>query len=147
MKNKLIVGLVILLVLVATTSWANPGAVRILVNGSLVEGDADAYINKQGRTMVPLRFVAEELGYDVGWCPDTRTVFIEEQKQVDGRGGVDLIPIREAVEMYSLDWQWSAIAGDGWVYKNNKRLFSWRDEGQVINGVIYLPDYVIERYK
>jgi len=37
--------------------------------------DAAPYI-KEGRTYVPVRFFAEELGLDVQWDDDTRTVIL-----------------------------------------------------------------------
>ena len=35
------------------------------VNGTVYQMDAAPYINSDGRTMVPIRFVAEVMGYDV----------------------------------------------------------------------------------
>lgn len=48
------------------------------VNGKTVVLDAAAYI-KNGRTMVPLRFVAESTGAIVTWDGDTRTVGIKTE--------------------------------------------------------------------
>jgi hypothetical protein len=45
------------------------------VNGQRVEFDTAAVI-MDGRTMVPLRFVSQSFGADVGWEALTRTVFI-----------------------------------------------------------------------
>lgn len=45
------------------------------VNGSVVELDVPATI-VNGRTLVPTRFIAESLGAEVGWNPETRTVII-----------------------------------------------------------------------
>lgn len=44
-----------------------------LVNDSTVPLDASVQ-NKQGRVMVPLRFVSEQLGLQVGWTQETRTI-------------------------------------------------------------------------
>jgi photosystem II stability/assembly factor-like uncharacterized protein len=50
------------------------------VNGTMVYIDPDNHSVKpiivNDRTMLPLRFVAESLGCEVGWDPDTRTITI-----------------------------------------------------------------------
>jgi hypothetical protein len=46
-----------------------------LVNGSEVQTDVAPQI-MNGRTMIPLRYVVENLGYDVAWNGDTKTVTI-----------------------------------------------------------------------
>jgi hypothetical protein len=47
------------------------------VNGKEVKLDSPAYIDVEAsRTMVPLRFIAENLGYDVEWVETTRQVII-----------------------------------------------------------------------
>ncbi len=51
------------------------GSSQTEVNGSSVTIDAAAYITS-GRTMVPLRFVAENTGAVVEWNADTRSVMI-----------------------------------------------------------------------
>jgi hypothetical protein len=71
--------------LVGTAVYAVPGAthgvfegfpiVRVLVNGVAIRGDVPA-INFRGRTMVPVRFVSEALGAEVGWDADTWTASI-----------------------------------------------------------------------
>lgn len=45
----------------------------IIVNGHIVYSDVDPYI-KNNRTYVPIRFIAEELGYDVKWDAKERKV-------------------------------------------------------------------------
>jgi len=54
---------------------APAGGIRIFINGELVETDVEPMI-VSGRTMVPLRVVAEALGVDVRWDDETRTVYI-----------------------------------------------------------------------
>ncbi|WP_232698130.1 family 10 glycosylhydrolase [Brevibacillus daliensis] len=46
---------------------------KAFVNGNSVALDAAAQ-NKQGRVMVPLRFVSEQLGLQVNWDQDTKTI-------------------------------------------------------------------------
>lgn len=53
--------------------------VGVRVNGYLVEfPDQAPYINADGRTLIPVRFVAEELGATVTWNNATRTATIEK---------------------------------------------------------------------
>ncbi|WP_068457173.1 stalk domain-containing protein [Aedoeadaptatus pacaensis] len=56
---------------------ANKNAITILVNGKEVKTDSPAFI-KDGRTMVPVRFISEALGLKVGWDQKTRTVTVGE---------------------------------------------------------------------
>ena len=49
--------------------------VNVVVNGKKVEGDVPA-INFHGRTMVPIRFVGEELGAEIEWDDKTWTAHI-----------------------------------------------------------------------
>lgn len=49
--------------------------ISILINGKKAEVDTTPTI-VNGRTLVPIRFVATELGAEVEWNPDTKTVII-----------------------------------------------------------------------
>ena len=51
------------------------GSTDYKVNGSAAKMDAAPYINN-GRTMLPVRFLAESLGATVGWDQDTQSVSI-----------------------------------------------------------------------
>ena len=64
-----------------TKADAAPGRdlriVPVIVNGQKVKfPDTEPYINTDGRTMVPVRFVSEKLGADVAWEADTKTAVI-----------------------------------------------------------------------
>ncbi len=50
---------------------------RLWVDGRFVEADSDPYI-EDSRTLVPIRFIAEALGYKVDWENATRTVIIDD---------------------------------------------------------------------
>lgn len=56
------------------------GKTEVSVNGSPAAMDAAAF-QKSGVLYVPLRFVAENLGYAVGWREETQTITIEEVQQ------------------------------------------------------------------
>lgn len=50
---------------------------EIIINGQAFQMDTAPYLEKS-RTMVPIRFVSEYLGLDVGWQDSTKTVIINE---------------------------------------------------------------------
>lgn len=69
-----------------TTAWAGKAqALRVVVDGSeLTFSDAKPYIDDAGRTQVPLRAVAEGLGYGVAWEDETRAAYVFEVRD-DGK--------------------------------------------------------------
>jgi N-acetylmuramoyl-L-alanine amidase len=56
--------------------WAQEKSVSIQVNGHNVSFDVPPYIDGNGRTMVPLRFVLEELGSTVYWNGDNQEITV-----------------------------------------------------------------------
>ena len=63
--------------------------VAITVNGQSVQSEA-SFINGNGRTMVPISFIAERLGYSVTWQADTRTaIFKSKDVTVDMKVGTN----------------------------------------------------------
>lgn len=110
---------------------ANKNAITILVNGKEVKTDSPAFI-KDGRTMVPVRFISEALGLKVGWDQKTRTVTVDEgakamkltigSKKIvraDGKetaidvpamikGGRTMVPIRAIGELSGAKVDWNA---------------------------------------
>ncbi len=87
MKRWLSVGLVAVLLfnLMASVSSAAaivPSFVNVVMDGKKIWfPDAQAYIDGNDRTLVPVRFVAETMGAKVGWEADTLTVPIERDGQ------------------------------------------------------------------
>jgi|GEM_PF-4529488 len=57
------------------------GSAEALVNGSQVTLNAAPFL-KEGRTMVPVRFVGEHFGAKVSWLQETNQVRIEDNRQV-----------------------------------------------------------------
>jgi len=52
--------------------------IPVIVNGQKVKfPDTEPFINKDGRTMVPVRFISEKLGGTVAWDSDTHIVTIQ----------------------------------------------------------------------
>lgn len=69
---------VIMVTTLATTAFAQL-PLRVVVNGDRVNfPDAEPFIDGNGRTQVPVRFVSEALGASVGWDGDTKTVTISQ---------------------------------------------------------------------
>lgn len=105
--------------------------ITILVNGKEVKTDSPAFI-KDGRTMVPVRFISEALGLKVDWDQATRTVTVDEgakamkltigSKKIvraDGKetaidvpamikGGRTMVPIRAIGELSGAKVDWNA---------------------------------------
>ena len=67
--------------LFANLSYAavtSPAFVSVVMDGRKIWfPDAQAFVDENGRTLVPVRFVAENMGAKVGWEADTMTVPIE----------------------------------------------------------------------
>ncbi|WP_027088439.1 copper amine oxidase N-terminal domain-containing protein [Cohnella panacarvi] len=74
--------IVVLGSILSNTVSAEPGKdlqmIPVIVNGLKVKfPDTEPYINTDGRTMVPVRFVSEKLGAEVKWEVDTQTAVID----------------------------------------------------------------------
>lgn len=56
-----------------------------LLNGKALKLSEAPYL-KEGRTMVPLRFLAENLGLDIAWNQKSQTVIVEEKESTSHQG-------------------------------------------------------------
>ena len=63
-----------------TVIWIGIGDTHAKVNDAILPLAVPAQIYR-GRTMVPLRFIAESLGAQVNWDPDTQTITILTKTQ------------------------------------------------------------------
>lgn len=70
----LLLGLITIFAFGTFTNVYAESPVKINVNGKEVKSDVDPYI-KNGRTMVPVRFIAEELGAEVNYGVDEKYNF------------------------------------------------------------------------
>ena len=73
---SLVLALMMTVALMPLTVLAETGAIRIMVDGAQVNTDVAPFIDDNGRTMVPVRFISEELDADVDWDGNTGTVTI-----------------------------------------------------------------------
>lgn len=80
MKHKsLLVATLILLMLLPANSTLAAASIHIVVNGYNVKSDVQPFI-ENSRTLVPIRFVSEALGYQVKWNEKERSVTITDSK-------------------------------------------------------------------
>lgn len=71
-KFKSILFSLVLIVFVTSTVFAGRSPI-IQYNGKIIKSDVSPYIQNE-RTMVPIRFISETLGYEVKWDKDKREV-------------------------------------------------------------------------
>lgn len=76
MRGKWVVVVALVVgILTGVTAWAQTG-IRVIVDGNEIKPDVPPQIIN-GRTLVPLRAVAEALGASVSWTETARTVTIQ----------------------------------------------------------------------
>lgn len=80
MKKKIVAGLLVLSFALTGVAMA-ASAISIFVDGKQVPSDVEPFV-KNGRTMVPLRVIAEQLGAQVNWDPSSNSVLIEPNKKL-----------------------------------------------------------------
>ena len=103
---------------------SDPNAIKIKVDGTRVYPDSDPVI-KNDRTIVPIRAVAEKLGYEVSWDADTRTVTIVS--------GLDTLKIKIGQKYMDL---YTKVPGEN--YSERARL-TLEAPAEIINDRTYLP--------
>ena len=90
--KRFIAGLVLGIVLsLSVTGLASYQEISIFVNGNKIETDVPPQII-EGRTMVPIRFVAEAFGAEVKWDEDNRDVIIQTVPLVEQQPIVEQQP-------------------------------------------------------
>ncbi len=80
-KAIFVLVLLFFLAILVAPSFAQPDQdIRVIVNNKLVDfSDSRPFINKDLRTMVPIRFISNELGASVHWDGPARTVSIGQR--------------------------------------------------------------------
>lgn len=82
--SALLPGISLALLLSLTAAGVNKSGVTILVDGVPLPSEG-AYINENGATMVPLRMLAEALGFTVTWDEATRTAALVSPENGPGQ--------------------------------------------------------------
>lgn len=80
MKKLTAIGILLLLCSVTFVAYAS-SAVKIFVNDKEIQPDVLPQIIND-RVMVPIRFIAEELGADVQWDEHTNSVYIKNEPKI-----------------------------------------------------------------
>ncbi len=83
LKGILAIGMMVTALLAVVETQAYDPIVRIVVNGEPVSSsDAKAFTDKNSRTMIPIRFVSEQLGAKVDWNKQTQEVSVSQSDKV-----------------------------------------------------------------
>lgn len=134
-RKKMLLGGVILLVLfsLALPAIASGAAapIKLVVDGKDVQADVPPYLDKAGRTMVPIRFVVQALGAQVNWDSQAKLATVtangvtivlqagQKNAQVNGKAttmdtvaviknGRVMVPLRFVGESLEATVQWEA---------------------------------------
>ncbi len=79
---KRVLSLVLVLTLLLGVSITGIAAaqqpIEVFINGSEFELDSQAYLDEDGKVMVPIRQIAEVLDYEVGWDNEERSVSLSK---------------------------------------------------------------------
>lgn len=119
---------------IITLMWAGivyaAEPITMVVNGKTILSDTPAQI-MNGRTMVPVKFVAEALGAKVQWDEKTNTVNIEKEKSI----ATPLIKLNGE----QTTWPY-------W-YENGVLYLEYRNTVQLIKEYNPHPSYVVKYFK
>ncbi len=116
---------------------------QAIVNGLVHTLDAPATIIN-GRTMVPLRFLSEALGYNVVWIADSQMILLSKEPIIEWRYGgfEEAKPYREYEYMYYNGEVTSEYRYTG-TFKDVEHLSLYRKDGRIIPNV---PDFKLKEY-
>ena len=121
--------LILLLLWTGTVQVEAAETIKITVDGQVAQSDVSAYIDANNRTMVPVRFVSETLGFYVSWEKekklvrvsqpgtivelyiDQQTAYVNgEEQRLDTaavlKGGRTMVPLRFLAETFGLEVFW-----------------------------------------
>lgn len=123
MKRKLATILCVVLaltMLLATGAMAasTEPAVNVRVNGEIVQfPDAQPYVDGNNRTLIPVRFVTEQLGATVTWDGKTQTAVIEQDGiRVDIPIGSNTMSVTKNGKIAKTQMDTAAVLKDGRTY-------------------------------
>lgn len=93
-------------------------AVTVRVNGDIVDfPDGQPYIDDNGRTMIPVRFVTEQLGAKVSWDGETQTAVVEKDNiRVDIPIGKSNLTVTQNGKAAAVVMDTTAVLRDGRTY-------------------------------
>lgn len=145
--KKFVIGLIVgILLSLSVSGIASHHEISLFVDNEEIEPDVAPQMI-DGRVMVPARFVAEPLGASVEWDGQNNRVLISSADQdlngieEEDKKKEDKISLREFIEEYGEEYN---LTVEGYVYRNNETLFNWEEEGEKVDGRIYIPEVLIE---
>lgn len=88
--------------------------VDITIDGKLLEYvDVKGFVNQKGRTMVPIRFISEKMGFKVDWFPETQEVKVTNKKTATVKLGIKEYYASKTIRMVKGDdWKANAVQFD-----------------------------------
>lgn len=144
--------------------------IQVVVNGSIVDfPDARPFINKDSRTLVPVRFISNSLGAEVNWIPKEKNVIIKKsQKEISLTIGINeslidgypitfdtkpilkenrtFVPLRFIAEAFGADVNWNEenntiIINNSQIPKENTDKIPLSDYfNELYNLFVYIPE-------
>ncbi|MGI6553132.1 MAG: copper amine oxidase N-terminal domain-containing protein [Bacillota bacterium] len=114
--------------------------IKLIINGKEIETDVPPQMIN-GRVMVPARFVAEPLGATVEWKDNTVIITKKTLTEKPQNDSTNWVALRETAKKQG----WT-VNGDGFVYQNGNKLFDWKEVGQIVDGIIYIPADILNRF-
>jgi hypothetical protein len=133
-----------------------PSFVSVVLDGQKIWfPDAQAFVDENNRTLVPVRFVAEKMNAKVGWEPETMRVPIERgdrrilltigankalvndqevtfDTQAIMRGGRTFVPLRFVSEVLGAEVKWDEATSTVHITTNEDRLAKYDPWGRLI---------------
>lgn len=81
-KLSMLILVILVMVFITAPTMAEGSSVKICVNGTFLYLDTDPFMDS-GNVFVPIRFISEELGFEVEYLEETKTVnIIKEDKNI-----------------------------------------------------------------
>lgn len=74
-KLNTLILVILIMVFIAAPTTAEGSSIKICVNGTFLYSDMDPVMDS-GSVFVPIRFISEELGFEVEYLEETKTVHI-----------------------------------------------------------------------
>ena len=119
--KKFIAGIIVGVLMTSTVAFADD-PIRIMVNGIQMYPDVPPQMIN-GRTLVPIRFVAEALGADVQWDPNFQAVMITTNKNQQKPQEIDSTSEEKKQNQRLVNVDFSQPLGDAWDVSKNS---SWQ---------------------
>lgn len=123
---------------------ANATGIQVTVDGKPVHFSGNApYVDKNGRTMIPLRAVADALGCETTWNSDRQSATVEKALAIEGQSVTLSQTFYPNDEDFCYQWVASATVGQKYL---DFGLNDMNTRALVKNGSTYLPIRYVAEY-